>query len=562
MIYDILEVFKKEYEKSGDELILGSYSLKDGLYVIINKDKTLSFFEAKTVKQEKLFANIDGKQDSRAFEKLKVWDYYSSYLNSNKALFDKKVHNINYLSYFFKAENSEYVKDKIDEHFAILSDFSKFKTKQDKEILEKYQEVFKDELRKEDILQKQNTLKENFDEIIELSKQKEIKNYIKIFFEEDLKIYQKESEIYLALKIFNDSKYNEIVDDKIYGLSNANMGLNSKKPYLENKTKKLNVPFLIENSDALMLKKFFDWLKIQPYRDENKKAIDRYLDEHFYIQKQSKNDEAEISDFDYIPLKSDDAKKHFKIIQVKNYLRIRNKNTYLLEDYKINELWSLEEKVDELFYNRQLKNNYYGEVYKQLDKDFSLLIYMTRDSMINYFKKNNENSFYQAINKYGSRFIELHIKKGRFLQASLTLNLKLSLLSKEYKGKKIMNIKSMQENMQEKLLESSYSQLEKDEFFYLCGQVIRYLLNQSEKHDKKHDMLEPFLRANSIKKLKADIKSGFFKYKHKIPLNFTKFNNALALIYSYEIEDKVSKNKDFLMIGILSDNIFYMKKED
>lgn len=373
MIYDILEVFKKEYEKSGDELILGSYSLKDGLYVIINKDKTLSFFEAKTVKQEKLFANIDGKQDSRAFEKLKVWDYYSSYLNSNKALFDKKVHNINYLSYFFKAENSEYVKDKIDEHFEILSDFSKFKTKQDKEILEKYQEVFNDELRKEDMLQKQNILKEKFDEIIEVSKQKEIKNYIKIFFEKDLELYQKESEIYLALKIFNDSKYNEIVDNKIYGLSNANMGLNSKKPYLENKTKKLNIPFLVENSDALMLKKFFDWLKIQPYRDENKKAIDRYLDEeHFYMQKQSKNDEAEISDFDYIPLKSDDVKKYFKTIEVKNYLRIRNKNTYLLEDYEINELWSLEEKVDELFYNRQLKNNYYGEVYKQLDRDFSL----------------------------------------------------------------------------------------------------------------------------------------------------------------------------------------------
>ena len=66
--------------------------------------------------------------------------------------------------------------------------------------------------------------------------------------------YKNESEIYLSLKIFNDIKYNKNLDDNIFGLSNGNMGLNSKKPFLENKSRKLSIPFLINSENALLLK--------------------------------------------------------------------------------------------------------------------------------------------------------------------------------------------------------------------------------------------------------------------------------------------------------------------
>jgi len=365
MIYDILEVFKKEYEKSGDGLILGSYSLKDGLYVKINKDKTMEFFESKMVKKEKLFTSLEGIQNSDMKEWFKRNDYYSSYINSNKSLFDKKIHNINYLSYFFKLENSDYAKDKIDEHFTILLDFGKFKDKKDKEVLESYKDRLKSDDRKKDILARCETLKNCFDEIIEVAKEKEIKNYVKIFFEEDLEIYKEESAIYLSLKIFNDSSYNKKIGNSIYGLSNSNMGLNSKKPFLENKTRKFSAPFLLKNEDALLLKKFFDWLKIQPYNQ------DRTLDEeHFFIQKQSSNDEAEITDFDYIPTKKDDVNKYFPSIYIRNYLELENKDKKLISDYEIKELWQLEDKVDELFYNKQLKFNYYKESKDMKVSDF------------------------------------------------------------------------------------------------------------------------------------------------------------------------------------------------
>ena len=41
MIYDLLEVFRKEYEIKGDKLILDNYVLKDGLYVKVNDDESM-----------------------------------------------------------------------------------------------------------------------------------------------------------------------------------------------------------------------------------------------------------------------------------------------------------------------------------------------------------------------------------------------------------------------------------------------------------------------------------------------------------------------------------------
>lgn len=43
-------------------------------------------------------------------------------------------------------------------------------------------------------------------------------------------------------------------------MPNNNLGLNSKKPYLENKSRKLKVPFLFNETEVLLQKKFFDYM--------------------------------------------------------------------------------------------------------------------------------------------------------------------------------------------------------------------------------------------------------------------------------------------------------------
>jgi CRISPR-associated protein Csh1 len=565
MIYDILDVFKKQYEEKGDKLILDNYILKDGLYIKINKDESLEYFIFKNSKNEKVkeycFKDLNGRINSTMYSWFKERDYYSGYLNSNKAFGNKKIHNVNYLSLFIKYESfiSSNPKKRlsygaIEKQFNDLKTYKKFNKKEEKEILKLFNYEINYQNRLDDIDKKYFFIKKYLDTIIDTAKNNNIKNYIKIFFDEYIGRYKNESKFYYAIKIFNDIKYSKKIEDsqkteEIWGPSDSNMGLNSKKPFLESKTKNNSIPFFITDENALMLKRFFDWLKFQKYKENYP------LNEKLFIAKHLENGEPIIDDFDFIPNKTERLPES---IYFKNYLMARDSNK-LIEDNTIDLLWELEEKIDEIFYNNQLKNNYFNEVYKKLDNSFQNLIYITRAGMVNCFKKHDDRAFYQIVKKYGDDFILEHIKKSRILKAKLSLNLKFSLLV--HKGETIMDVKAMQENIIKKLETSNYDSLKSDEFFYISGQVAKYLIGQSEVHEKKGNLLEPFLRSNNAQKIKKDIESTYFKYKHKISLNYVKFNNALSLIMAYEGEDKLSDNMDDFLVGALSDNIFYIKKE-
>lgn len=564
MIYDILDVFKKEYRDKGDNLVLGNYELKEGLYVKIRKDEKIEYFIVKKKNRELSFTDINGNLNFSVYDWFKERDYYSGYLNSNKSFYDKKIHSINYFSLFVKLESfiskepkKVLGKDVIKNHFISLRDYKKFTKPKEKEILKNFQDYLSNTERRKNIDKKYKFIIDNLDSIVDIATEKNVKNYVKLFFDEDMDKYKQESKIYYSLKIFNDIGYCETIDEKTFGLSNSNMGLNSKKPFLEHKTKPLLAPFLIEKDDALVLKIFFDWLKIQPYKDDENKPKDRYLDDRFFMQKHSSNDEAEITDFDYVPSNEDKLENP---IEVKNHLWLRSEKV-LIEEYVIETLSHLEVIVDDIFYNQQLINNYYGEVWKKLDNSFSNFIYITRESMISYFRKYDDRNFYDVVNKYGSKIIVEHIKKERLFKAGLALNLKLSLIA--YKGAEVMNIKQMQKKISENLMLSNYEELNNEEFFYLSGQVARYLLNQSKQLEKTGSMLEPFLKIKNPERLKETIRITYQKYKHEISLYFLKFNNAMSLILGYESEGNTnpSENMDKFLIGALSENLFYIKDE-
>lgn len=248
MIYDILDTFNEIYKEKGDKLILDNYILKDGLYVKIYEN-SIEYFIYKNDKnmenKEFCFKDINGNYSIKMYERFKERDYYSTYLNSNKAFHDKKIHNVNYLSFFAKVDsfvNEDSKKllsnDAIKKHYKGLCDYKKFNKKEEKEILKTYDGYLKDKNRKKDIIQKYKTVKNSLTKINNRAIEKNL-NYIKIFFEEDIKKYKKESEIYYSIKIFNDIKYSVKIENSVFGLSDSNMGLNQKKPFLANKTKKL-----------------------------------------------------------------------------------------------------------------------------------------------------------------------------------------------------------------------------------------------------------------------------------------------------------------------------------
>jgi CRISPR-associated protein Csh1 len=105
MIYDLLEVFRGEYDQKGDKLILDNYELKEGIYIKVKSDGEIEPYIIKRKNRELIFSDIEGGLNHTAYEWFKERDYYSSYLNSNKSFYDKKIHNINYLSLFVKIES-------------------------------------------------------------------------------------------------------------------------------------------------------------------------------------------------------------------------------------------------------------------------------------------------------------------------------------------------------------------------------------------------------------------------------------------------------------------------
>jgi len=296
MIYDVLEIFKKEYEMKGDKLILDNYVLKDGLYVKIDNNENLEYFifsnDKKIERKENCFKDLNGTVNHQMYEWFKERDYYSSVLDNAK-VFDapkKIIHNNNYLTLFMKIEkfievDFIHIKDKL---FKKVLSFSDFKSKSEKNILKNYCSKIKSLNRKKDLFTKYKVLNKKFEELRMYSKEYSPKMYLKVFFDEDIAKYKEESEIYFALKIFNDNKYSVYANNLIYGLSNSNMGLNSKKPYLENKTRKLSTPFMLTNENARLNKIFFDWLYFQDYKNQYP------LQKNIFITKYSDNGQAVI----------------------------------------------------------------------------------------------------------------------------------------------------------------------------------------------------------------------------------------------------------------------------
>jgi len=544
MIFDILERVDFDLQKA----IFDNYILKDGLYIKIGEKIEYFIFKnsQKEEKKQLLFTDLDGNIKADKYEWFVKRDYLSNYLNSNKAIDPpkKRIHNNNYLTLFVKEkefiqENQEYFLSKLYDTF---KDFSSFTKKQEKEILKSFNDYFFDENRLNDIELKKSKLKNIYEEI--LSKKEYTTNYIKIFFDDDIEKYKKESEIYYALKIYNKIETTKIIDNKIYGLSDFNMGLNAKKPYLEHKTRGFTYPFMVEKDKIFEIKKLFDYLKSQKelYYSPKKDKIGLYLHKH------NENDQAVIDDFDIVVYTDEMLPKTFIY---KNYLLLKQ-NKQIIQSNEIKDFNNLFALINEVLFNNALNNNLYGDVYSKLPNHFQNLIYLTRDIAKNLLKRDIDSLF--RFLKFSESFIVYYVRQNNLFQAGKVINLVLSI--KEYKGENVDILNKLNE-IEEKVLK--LENLDDNEWYILAGQVIKYLLDKSKKSDKKADMIEPFLRAGKTKKLKQEIEMLYFKYKHDIPLNFIKLNNAISLIMANEENKKVDKEK--LLIGLLSENIFYKKEE-
>ncbi|MBD7912304.1 type I-B CRISPR-associated protein Cas8b/Csh1 [Clostridium cibarium] len=575
MLKDCLEVFKRELNAKGEKLITDTYVPKDGTYIIVAPtNDAYEIKEIVQIKQDKKAKGIDKSHSYYSY--ICERDYNSKLVEMNKPIDGKKViHSNNYLSFFIKKENlasGKLTDEIIDNYYNVLSNpYLKYTKENAKEIYKSLEE---------DVGQVDISLLENIKTWIKnniFKLDEEIisgKDYLKIFFDYPIEDYKREGKRYLIPNIYNNNDFNIKIDNTIYGLPNDNMGLNAKKPYLENKTRNEKVPYLINNDEVLLQGKFFDYLlnlasigKVNIYIKDEIKGYNNgeFPDKDFQgiFLRLKKGKEVEIHDYDVITeFKTLLSKKfHFKNILE---LDLSSKNVSVENYGFISTVKDMQDIINIVFFSKYLINNYFTEASDMSFNESYIKnnLLLSRETLFNWLYKGIDNGVEAVLNKISLNLIKGSVNNGYLNKACHQFNLRWSL-NNYFKGGKDMAdiVYNIKNSLREKINSSITDKFENDEEFYFAvGQSVGFLLSKSRGKKKPHSLVNPFINAKDNDVIKANLIKLFKKYSFDESVNSKRFNNMYAMILGYEPEDKV--NQDIILAGYLSNNLVYESNKE
>lgn len=584
MLKECLEVFEHELRKAGegDELILDSYIPADGTYLIIDKEGNSG--EPIDIKLDKKTRMVS--RTNQYFDKICFYDYHSQLISMNKPMDAKKViHSNNYLSFWVKKESvvsGKLTDDIIDGYYEVLKDPVGQKYKKSKEASQIY-ELFKSEEGEVDAKVIERNKKWIKDHIYSLEHvDMEKKDYLKIFFEADDEEFEREGRRYFLPNIYNSNDYNIAIGDVVYGLPDNNLGMNAKKPFLSIKSRKYPASYLLDSSEVLFQKKFFDYLlnlvsagKYHIYVDTERKKIigcrsgeaPQAIEAGCYLRLKKGKTEAEIWGYDNISGYSQKLEKRFdfcNIIGAKHRLHKEYEDSYQRYDNRL----QVGQLINEVFFSNWLAGNYTtdsGDI-SVTDGTIKQNILLSRDAIFAWVFQGNDVGFEKILNKVSMELIKNTLLNDNRDRALWQLNLRMSF--KEYfseGGEKNMGeiITGLRTGMRKKVLAGETVPLENDrEYYYAVGQLAAYLisLSKAKGKEKNHSLLNPFLNAKSDENIKRRLLQIYKKYNYDIPDNYKRVKNLLAMVEGYVPEGKV--DQEMIILGYASDSLIYAKEEE
>lgn len=577
MIKECLESFKSELNEKGDKLILDNYVPADGTYIIVTPKN--DSFEVKkevvNIKLDKKTRTVD--KSSNYFSKLCTYDYNSKLVDMNKPIDGKKIiHSNNYLSFFVKKEsfsNGKLTNEIIDGYYDILlNPYVKYsKSKANTHEVYESLEARIGEVDKVLVEKIKTWIKEN---IFELGNKYTGKDYLKVFFEYGEDDYIREGKRYFVPNIYNSNDFNIKIDGEIFGLPNDNMGMNSKKPYLENKTRKVKVPYLINSEEVMLQKKFFDYLlnkvtlgKVNIYLNEKgvialKSGDMPDTDFEGVFIRIKKGKEVEILSYDVVTNYKPNLPKKFNF---KNVLGDE------LDD-KSSELYGtcgdrkkMQEVLDKVFFSKYLINNYFtdaGDIPTNNDVLKNNLL-ISRDGIFNWLYKGNKNGIDKLLSKVSLNLVKGSIERENFKKAKDQFNLRWSFESYFNGGIDMAEIVyEMRNKLRNKINlddNEKYESFDSDnEYYFAVGQLVNYLLSLSKAKRKPQSLLNPILNAKNNKIIKDKLRIIYSKYNYKLEQCSKRTSNLYGMIVSYEPEGKI--NQDMILAGYLRSNLVYEKE--
>ncbi|MCD3217205.1 type I-B CRISPR-associated protein Cas8b/Csh1 [Clostridium botulinum C] len=567
-----------------DKFIAKNYIPTDGIYIVVEETKDgFNKIEEMQIKQNKKTKQLEDITEFINFDFICIADYLSKLIDMNKPIDSKKViHSNNYLSFFVKLDSisgGKLTNEIIHNYYEVLRN-PQDKYKKDKKKLTMYEDAEKEfgKVNEERLNKIEEWIINNIYNLV--PKDSKEKTYLKIFFKYDLSEYEKESKKYLIPNIYNSTDFNISINDTLYGLPNNNMGLNSKKPYLENKTRKTTVPFLISLKEVLIQKKLFDFLmnmattgRVNIYLNEkeiialsNKESLKNNFQGAYIRIKKGK--ELEILDFDIIEnykVKLKQPMKVKNILQI-NYEKLSRKSPDYYHEITLVE--SLKIFINEILFSKFLDSNYFTEA-KDLsinNSNLKMNLLLSRNILFNWFFKGNQQGVWEVLSKTSLSLIKGSINNGYMIRASEQFNLRCAL--KEYfKGdeKSMADVlKEVKDSLRKKInikFDEATSSIENDdEYYFAVGQLAGYFISLNKSKNKPHSLANPVINARNDKRIKDELIKLYKKYNYAIPYTKGRFENLMAIVKSYEPKEKVKD--DLIIAGYLHSNLIFEKTED
>ncbi|WP_339000292.1 hypothetical protein [Fusobacterium animalis] len=574
MIDEALEVFKKIYDKEGEKLVVSKHIPKDGTYILVNK-KSGKIIETLNISYDKKNKKINGELN-QYYGYVRAFDYYSNLVDMNKPMDPKKtIHSNQIYSFFIKKDSireNKLTKAIIEGYKKnLLNPEEKYNSKEAKElyknIAEKLSKIEKDIV--EDIFL---WIEDNVNENLLDNDNK--KDYLKIFFVEDnldksLELFRNEHKRYLIPNIFNSNDYNKRIGETIYGLSNNNMGLNAKKAFLENKTRRISTPYLVNTDEILLQYAFYNYLLPEVkqgnyfiYFTENEIIPKTYKEGcpngAKYLLNASYSKDVDIKNFNVISKNSSEEIS----INFKEILHQKKKDTDEIEYGNLNKEKMMNNINKILFYNSLLGNFLLNDGDLDIkDIEIKKLLMKYRNAFYKWFYLNDEAEVKKNIRKIYLDAVMVAIGNGHFFKASQQLDFGFCL-EKYFYGKselmeEIMNVKEVFLN--HTLSEEEWEFSNDEEYFFAVGQILAYINYMRNSKAKSLNFIKQLTFVKNIDVLKEKIKKIVISYSHIFETKNKKINRTISNISLYQPKEI---RIDILLAGFTADIIFFKKREE
>ena len=573
MINEALEVFKKIYDKEGEELVVSKHIPKDGTYILVNIESG-KIIKNLNIAYDKKNKKIDGELN-QYYSYIRAFDYYSNLVDMNKPMDSKKtIHSNQIYSFFIKKDSireNKLTKSIIEGYKKnLLNPEEKYNSKEAKELYKNIANKLP-EIEKETVEKIFLWIETNVNEdLLEDNK----KDYLKIFFVESdldisLELFKNEHKRYLIPNIFNSNDYNKKIEETIYGLSNNNMGLNAKKTFLENKTRKISTPYLVDTEEILLQYAFYNYLLPEVkqgnyfiYFTENeiipKTYKDACLNGARYLLNATYSKDVDIKNFNIIS-KSDSQEIS---INFREILHQKRKDSDEIEYGNLNREKIMNNINKILFYNSLLGNFLASDGDLDIkDIEIKKLLMKYRNAFYKWFYLNDETEVKKSIKKIYLDAVMVAIGNGHLFKANQQLDLGFCLEEYFY-GKselmeEIMNIKEIFLN--HTLSEEDWELLNDEEYFFATGQILAYINYMRNSKAKSLNFIKQLTSIKNPTILKEKIKKIIISYSHIFETKNKKINRTISNICLYQPKEiKI----DILLAGFTADIVFFKKREE